>query len=243
MSQQSLFWPLSITVVIVFVIILALARPDGTPQAAPLRQDDCVEGSANYPACFYQTTPLACDPSGSAYPACATQTAEAASGATNTATSAPSNNNSDESSNTTATSTTTPTSANDDDTDSPTPTSIAEDQDSEATPTRQREAATTTPTSTLPPDSDVLICVPDVPVFVEGRGPPSTALLLYFNERAVGGATSDAQGLYRLRLVVGDERGGDYPVEVQVRGTREVVDELICRVPGGTPTPSEEESE
>jgi hypothetical protein len=76
-----------------------------------------------------------------------------------------------------------------------------------------------------------------MPVQIEGTGPVDTPLLLFFNQRAVGGTLSELNGFYSMTLIVGDERSGDYPVEVQVRGTRDIVRELICRVPNGTPSP------
>jgi hypothetical protein len=75
-------------------------------------------------------------------------------------------------------------------------------------------------------------------VLIEGTGPPNTPLLLYFNNRAVGGTTSDDSGFYSLTLVIGEERDGAFPLEVQVRGSRELVAEFTCTVPESTPTPT-----
>lgn len=250
MSQQSLIWPLSVVTMALIVIIMALAAPPTSPSAAPLQQA-CEPGEDGYPQCQTQTAQAGCGLGNSAYPTCATETA--AAGQDND-----DDNNNDDDNDTTATPTQTRTNTADDDNDDPantstptategaatrTPTeaSLDEDEDDEATntPVSEREDANETPTGTLLPDSEVVICVPSVPVFFEGQGPTNTALLLYFDGRPVGGATSDAQGAYRLQLIVGDERGGDYPVEVQVRGTREVVATETCRVPGATTTPTE----
>lgn len=243
MSQQSLIWPLGIITMVLLVIVMALSTPSTSPRAAPLQQV-CEPGESGYPACATQTAEAGCSAGSSAYPTCATETARAQSSNTEeTATRTPdagddntgdnSNTTSNQQSNTTTPSTTQTV------TRTPTEASLDEDDEPTNTPGPTREQANQTPTSTLLPDAEVLICVPGLPVFIEGRGPANTALLLYFNERAVGGTTTDAQGFYRIQLVVGEERSGDYPVEVQVRGTREVVATETCRVPGATPTPTE----
>jgi len=227
--------------VALIIIVSALTGPTA-PSAAPARQDSPCNG--NYP---------------DVYPACATETAEAedrsieetsAARQTDVAAQndddddATSDNNNSSTTNNNTQDTATPTATR---TATRTPTStfeVDEDEDeTEAEPTNTprstRQEATVPPTSTPIPDSDVLICVPGVPVPVEGQGPPNAALLLYFGDRAVGGTTSDARGAYALQLIVGEERPGDYPLEVQVRGTRELVEEFVCRVPGGgTPTPT-----
>jgi hypothetical protein len=108
-----------------------------------------------------------------------------------------------------------------------------------ATPTAEPRgnAPTLTPTPTLIPDVEVLSCAYGVPLFIEGEdAPPLTPLLLFFGDRAVGGDTSDREGQYRLRLVPGEERPGLYPISVQVRDTRDIVDRLACEVVGATPT-------
>ncbi len=227
-SQNNLAWPLSVIILSLLIISMLLLNPV-SPTAAPMLQEqECnVAYLSNYPACVTQTA------------------------AANSITSSPEeeNNNNDGSSSSTnqANTTSTPTSTR---TRTPTPTegdaenseTVEEDLDAPtSTPAATRDQPTSTPTSTLPPDSDVLTCVPGVPLRIEGQTTPRTALLLYFNGRAVGGATSNVQGFYSIQMVVGDEKSGDYPLEIQVRGSREVVDEQICRVPGvsNTPTPTE----
>ncbi len=236
MSQRSLIWPLGVMMVVLIIIVSALTGPTA-PSAAPARQDSpCSE---EYPE---------------VYPACATETAEIKQTSevrqTNFARQNDDDDNDDNDNETTTDSNTnntqntaTPTSTQ---TATLTPTTIFEVDEDEAeseptnTPRSIRQQATETPTSTLIPDSDILTCVPGVPVVIEGQGPSNAALLLYFDERPVGGTSGDARGIYSLQLVIGEERPGDYPLEVQVRGTRELVDEFICRVPGGgTPTPTE----
>jgi len=261
MSQRSLIWPLGVMMVALIIIVSALTGPTA-PSAAPARQSECEPGNSAYPACFEETqvaksraeTGDVCDPGNSAYPACATETAEAedrsieeTSAARQTDVAGQNDDNNDNNSSTTnndTEDTATPTATR---TATRTPTSTFEvDADADETeveptntPRSTRQEATATPTSTLITDSDVLICVPGVPVPVEGQGPPNAALLLYFDGRAVGGTTSNARGAYALKLIVGEERPGDYPLEVQVRGTRDLVEEFTCRVPGGgTPTPT-----
>jgi hypothetical protein len=109
-----------------------------------------------------------------------------------------------------------------------------------ATSVPRGDAPSLTPTPTLAPDVEVLACAYGVPLFIEGEdAPPQTPLLLFFDDRAVGGDTSDSEGRYRLRLVPGEERPGLYPISVRVRDTRDIVDRLACEVVGATPTPTE----
>lgn len=228
MSQQSLIWPLGIIMVVMIIIIAALTNPTA-PSAAPAYQDGC---QATYPA----------------YPDCVTETAEAERtriAETSAARQVTASPNATATQNITSTSNTTPTSTR---TATRTAaTTAAEDATSAPTntPRATRQQETVTPTSTLIPDSEVLTCLPGVPVMVSGEGPANAALLLYFDGRAVGGTTSDSRGAYRIQLVVGEERPGDYPLEVRVRGTTEQVDEFTCRVPAAeepgedTPTPTE----
>ncbi len=65
-----------------------------------------------------------------------------------------------------------------------------------------------------------------------GRGPALTAVLLRFDTVPVGGSTTDAQGTFNVRLVVGPEAPGDYQVEVETRASHQVLLSAICRVPG-----------
>jgi hypothetical protein len=77
----------------------------------------------------------------------------------------------------------------------------------------------------------VFICRPGETYGLSGHGPPRTAVLLYFDGTAIGGSTTDAQGSYHVKLVVGREAPGDYALEVQVRATHQVLATALCRVP------------
>lgn len=109
-------------------------------------------------------------------------------------------------------------------------------------PTRTRPPAPTgptpTPTSPLPPGVEVLTCIPGATITLAGSGPPSTALLVYFNGRPVGGGFSRADGSFSIDLTIGAERPGQYLVEVRKRDDRERVSQWGCEVPGATPTPT-----
>ncbi len=233
MSQQSLIWPLTIIVLALAIILSIIANPDA-PRAAPSQQSDCVQGNPAYPACLQQNNtqnnPNYPNPTNTRTP-------------TLTYTPEPDSNDDDRTATATATHTPTvdPSEKDDDDLITPTATRTAT---ATFTPVVNDDqppvVASPTPTSTVPAAGDVLNCVPELLVLIEGQGPPLTPLMLFFNGRPVGGATSDPQGFYKLQLVTGRERPGDYPVEVQVRHTREVIDERICRVPGSmSPTPTE----
>lgn len=84
----------------------------------------------------------------------------------------------------------------------------------------------------------VFICRPGQTYTLSGTTSPSTALLLLFDGSHVGGTTSGPDGKYRLQLAMGNERPGDYLLEVQVRASRQIIREALCRVPA-----SDEEGE
>ena len=96
------------------------------------------------------------------------------------------------------------------------------------------QAEVATPTAT---PSDTITCAPGVPVLIVGEGPPRAPLLLYFGERPVGGGSIGPNGRFELKLMVGQERAGDYKVTARVRGTAQVLREVTCTVPQVTPTP------
>lgn len=78
----------------------------------------------------------------------------------------------------------------------------------------------------------VIACPPGKHI-ISGKAPVHTALLLYFDDQAIGGGTSDASGVYRIPLVIDTSiRRGSYPVAVTVRETRRTIQELTCVVPG-----------
>lgn len=77
----------------------------------------------------------------------------------------------------------------------------------------------------------VFICRPGQTYTLSGTTSPSTALLLLFDGSHIGGTTSGPDGKYRLQLAMGNERPGDYLLEVQVRASRHIIREALCRVP------------
>ncbi len=101
--------------------------------------------------------------------------------------------------------------------------------------------STTIPTATLTPTPEgpsTLRCIPGETLTIEGTTNPHTALIVTFAERPVGGGFSRADGYYRIALRIGNERPGTYPVMVEDRTTRKVVQELVCQVPSPSPTPT-----
>ncbi len=142
----------------------------------------------------------------------------------------------------TPTATTTPTTTTANTTLTPTPTRQAPTVTFTAAPTRTRPPAPTgptpTPTNPLPEGIATLVCIPGATITLAGSGPPSTALLAYFNDRPVGGGFSRADGAFSIDLVIGPERPGLYLVEVRKRDGRERVSQWGCEVPGATPTPT-----
>lgn len=194
-----------------------------TPSAAQTNCTGYDVGDPRRDQCFAKATAKA-----------ATQTA-AASYPTRTATSAPAAQQPAPAA--TSTSTITPTA-----TLSVTTTTQALTPSATSTPT-----ATRTPSgSPLPTATSTLVgletvtCAPGDRVTLSGRAAPGRALLVYFNERPVGGSLVRPDGNYTLLLHVGSERPGLYPVEVRERDSRAIVRALACDVPGGTPTPTEE---
>lgn len=112
-------------------------------------------------------------------------------------------------------------------------------------PSATAELASTPAPAALPPTpsptptpANQLACIPGVPLIITGSAPPRSPLLLYFGQRAVGGGSASATGDFALKLTVGQERAGEYQVSVRVRGTSQVLRELICSVPAvPVPTP------
>jgi hypothetical protein len=77
-----------------------------------------------------------------------------------------------------------------------------------------------------------IACDLGAPVELRGSGAPRrSALLLFFDGRAVGGSTSDDAGNFAVTLRVGDEAPGRYPVEVRVRTGGALLLTRICVVP------------
>jgi hypothetical protein len=126
-----------------------------------------------------------------------------------------------------------------------------------ATPTRTQtteSAQTATPTQTFAPSAtrdlptptiedakiaeSAIDCIPGESISIEGETDPNMALIVTFGERPVGGGFSRRDGTYRIQLHIGDERPGLYPVQVEERDTNDIIQELLCRVPASTPTPT-----
>lgn len=111
-----------------------------------------------------------------------------------------------------------------------------------ATPTATRDPASIPPTPTsgslLPADVETLACVPGETLTLVGEARPGTALLAYFDDRPVGGGFARADGRFRIELLIGPERPGQYLVEVRERGSGELALQLGCAVPAFTPTPT-----
>jgi hypothetical protein len=104
---------------------------------------------------------------------------------------------------------------------------------------------TVTHTATNTPEADNLTCPSGETTFIEGIGPPNTALILFFEERPiigtvvpkrpVGGTTSDTNGFYSIPLKVRTGEIGEFLVRVETRDRNILVRELICNVPQPTP--------
>jgi hypothetical protein len=99
-------------------------------------------------------------------------------------------------------------------------------------------------------------------IVLTGIGPPRESFLLYFGRRAVSGGSVAPNGVYRIDMLVGPERPGEYPVSVRLRlsdrplpirtyqyGAAQLVNlesiaptaapvELMCIVPRARPTPT-----
>jgi hypothetical protein len=86
-----------------------------------------------------------------------------------------------------------------------------------------------------PTPSDELVCLPGVPLTISGSGPPRAPILLYFDQRVVGGGSISPAGEFALPLLVGRERPGEYMVVVRIRGTTDLLYEQVCVVPGAEP--------
>lgn len=81
-------------------------------------------------------------------------------------------------------------------------------------------------------------CTPGAALILEGNAPAQASLVARFNARPVGGGLSDQSGHYRITLTIGQERPGTYPVSVEIRDSREIVQRLSCTVPGATSRPA-----
>ena len=236
MSRQNMTSPISVLLAGVIVIILLLAssgantsaitrQQSGTPTWTPCddEDNDCIDFQDNATASAQILTETA-----SAYPAEPSSSAYPPSGGTNVVTGT-----------TTITAVTGTAPAR----GTPTPIrgtpTVAGSTNTGAT--SSAPSGTTQPdeaTATLSPTpTDAITCAPGVPVEIAGDGPPRAPLLLYFGERPVGGGSVAANGRFALKLIVGQERAGEYKVTVRVRGTSQALRQVTCLVPNVTPTP------
>jgi hypothetical protein len=62
-------------------------------------------------------------------------------------------------------------------------------------------------------------------------GPPLTAFLVYFDDRAVGGGTTDGRGQFSVTLGRLNESSGAHSVTVRNRNTHEILRAVTCIVP------------
>ncbi|HMQ29784.1 MAG TPA: hypothetical protein PKD53_03610 [Chloroflexaceae bacterium] len=215
MSRPSLIWPVTVLAAFAALLILLVVAALPTPSVA---QDGCVDA---YPTpgperddC-YRTATARTGQGGGAYPDPTATTGQQAPQPTVTLTVTPT---------LTITGTLAPTA-----TAGPTSTPTA---------TRQPQGSPTPSATSTLVGLETLTCAPGASVAVVGRADPNTALLLYFDERPVGGALSRSDGSYQIVLNVGRERPGTYPLTVRVRDSRALVRELACEVPGAPPTPT-----
>jgi hypothetical protein len=74
-----------------------------------------------------------------------------------------------------------------------------------------------------------LSCPSGQTVILEGSAPAGEALLIYLEERAVGGGSTGPDGRWRLPLQV-NERPGSYPIEVRSRATSVIYARFLCVV-------------
>lgn len=240
----NLFWPLTIIIVGMVVVIAMIGYPAAAPQVQSEHAVDvAVEGGEQRQIVMLQQD--------DAYNTAQAQTAAAGRSQTQTSiagaaypdeddepTDEPEENDGDDSdtgNDAPAPRADSPSPTPEEETSTPTITGTPTDTPS---PTRERTVGpTATNTVTPTPDDSTLECIPGQVTFIEGEGPPSTELVLWFNENPVGGTISENDGTYRIPLVVGDERVETrYLIQVKTRYRRELVADLICVVPAPTPT-------
>ncbi|OAN46349.1 hypothetical protein A6A03_12590 [Chloroflexus islandicus] len=97
----------------------------------------------------------------------------------------------------------------------------------------------TVPLAPTPTIQSALRCAPGDVLELTGATRPQTALLVMFDDRAVGGGASDRAGAFRIVLRIGDERPGVHDIVVRERERETVVAEYTCETPPPpTPTPT-----
>lgn len=204
MVRPSLIWPF--TLLVAFVALVSMLAFGAFPASILAQSRNCTSASYTPPqraACYATNTAVAQTQAAEAYPSSTATTQSSAPPP------APAE-----------TSTSSPTSGI-----SPTVTA--------GTATTPTVAVTRTPTATRAPQGspsptatstlvglETLICAPGGSVAITGRGEPGRALLVYFNERPVGGSLVRPDGHYSLMLRVGAERPGTYLVEIRDRDSR-----------------------
>jgi hypothetical protein len=223
MSWKNLTTPFIIIFVGVALIAAVLAAPGRRSaagsrelRAAPARQNQC----GPYPdpdACKTSTTSPYPDPADETTPVTTTATITETEPTTETQTTPV----------TPETATTQPTTEAIEPQALPTDPAPTEQTAEAETPEPQAEATS----DATPTPAGELTCVPGEAITITGYGPPRAAILLYFDQRIVGGGSIAPSGSFSIPMVVGKERPGTYIVTVRVRGSTEVLRELTCTVP------------
>lgn len=269
MSHRSLFWPISLIVIIAITLVLIIISVPVGPHVVNASDETlCPTEDANYPSCYKTQTALASGSTSTTNPAniimgCPTEGPNYSdlpyppyeeclktrtalllqtelAGASPTSTSPPSSGGSGSNNATsTPTSTWTPTK-----TAAPNTTSSATNT-IEPTATNQDTSLSETPTVTATletgdpeADTNTISCIPGETIILEGTTDLGPAMIITFGDRPVGGGFRRNDGSYRLRLRIGNERPGIYPVRVEDRVSNEVIQEVSCQVPAFTPTPT-----
>ena len=265
MSHRSLFWPISLIVVTIATLALMfLYAPTGFQTGGVIAANVCATEATGYDACYRTATAAAViiptptfdpkktltncptlgpqnDPPYPPYADCLkTRTAILLQTERAGTPTAPAPNTSGSQGTNPATPTPTPTFTS---TPTATSTSVASDTPQPISAFLPTSTADTTPTPTIITNElatglAVIPCLPGDVIPVDGRVGSDVALIVSFGGRPVGGGFSRNDGLYSIRLSIGDERPGIYRVQVQERGTRNVIDQFDCQVPASTPTPT-----
>jgi hypothetical protein len=109
-------------------------------------------------------------------------------------------------------------------TPTPTPAPTATPPPPTAQPTLEVLPAPTAPPPAATPTPEVslaellrLECRSGERIVITGAGPPRESFLLYFGRRAVSGGSIAPNGVYRIEMLIGPERPGEYPVSVRLR--------------------------
>jgi serine/threonine protein kinase len=111
-----------------------------------------------------------------------------------------------------------------------TPTAVPPTPTDTPVPTATPVLPTATPAPTNTPTSQTL-CLPDDFAVIRGSGPPLAPYLVYFDDRAVGGGSTDRAGLFSVRLGRLAEQRGRHSVVVRDRNTRAILKTITCIVP------------